>query len=369
MTNNPSIEMIEEGRLDEKQQTVLLIEDNSIDAHLILSFINKLPGAPFRVISETRLDDGINRLLKNGIDLILLDLCLPDSRDLDTLIKLQEQVSTVPIIVLTGLNNEDIAVESVKCGAQDYLVKGQTDSSLLGRSMRYAIERKKAERDIHSYQEQLRSLAAEVSLTEDRERRRIAHDLHDHIGQLLVLAKMKLSTFQSTFGEQVAKPVEEINVLVDDAIRYTRSLTAELSPPVLYEIGLEAAILWQAEQLQMRHNIKVIVEVNKEPIQLADEMRGLLFRAVRELLHNVIKHARAHQIIIRLTGQVDHILIEIIDDGTGFDTKIIDRKNRQQHGFGIFSIQERLKYIGGSLLFESEVGKGTRVFLSAPKFC
>ncbi len=369
MSNNPSSEMIEEGRFNEMQQTVLLIEDNSIDAHLIQAYINKMPGAPFQVIWETRLDDGISRLKKKGIDLILLDLCLPDSQDLDTLLKVQKQVSTVPIIVLTGLNDEDIAVESVKCGAQDYLVKGQTDSSLLRRSMRYAIERKRAERDIHSYQEQLRSLAAEVSLTEERERRRIAHDLHDHIGQLLVLAKMKLSSFHSTFGKQVAKPVGEINELVDNAIRYTRSLTAELSPPVLYELGLEAAILWQAEQLQMRHDIKVVVEVNDEPIQLADEMRGLLFRAVRELLHNVIKHARAHQITIRLTGQVDHILIEIIDDGTGFDTKIIDRKNCQQHGFGIFSIQERLKYIGGSLFIESEVGKGTRVLLSAPKFC
>jgi len=325
-----------------------------------------MSGAPFRVVWETRLADGLKRLVEKDIDLVLLDLYLPDSNDLESLRLVQELVTDVPVIVMTGLNNEETAVEAVKCGAQDYLVKGQTDSALLGRAMRYAIERKHAEVNIRSYQEQLRSLTAEVSLTEERERRRIAQDLHDHIGQLLVLAKMKLSSFHTIFGEQIVKPVEEISDLLDNAIRYTRSLTAELSPPVLYELGLEAAILWYAEQMQMRHKIKVVVEVDKTPIPLADEMRGLLFRAVRELLHNIVKHAKARNVSITLTGQTEGITIVITDDGVGFN---IDLTNEQQHGYGLFSIQERLRYIDGSLTIESEPGKGTRAIIVAPQFC
>ncbi|MEW6214863.1 MAG: MEDS domain-containing protein [Nitrospirota bacterium] len=220
-------------------------------------------------------------------------------------------------------------------------------------------ERKRAEEDL------LRSLASEVLLTGERERRRIATDLHDHISQTLAISKIKLGTLRELLSStDLTKHVDVIRELIEQTIQYTRSLTSELSPPILYELGFEAAVEWLAEQIQEKHGIIIDFEDDKQPKPMNDEIRTLLFKAVRELLINVVRHAQAHKAKVSVQRDVNNIRIIVEDDGVGFNISEINLGRISR--FGLFSIRERLKYFGGHFEVKSEPGHGTRVTLVAP---
>lgn len=225
-------------------------------------------------------------------------------------------------------------------------------------------EKKKAEEKIETYQEELRSLASELSLAEERERRRIASMLHDNIGQILALSRIKLgSLFDSAGTEEIKGEVQEVRHLVEQAITYTRSLTFELSPPILYELGFEAALEWYGEQMQEQHGFAFTFNKDDEPKPMDEEAGVFLFMSVRELLVNIAKHAGASNVRVAVMKSGHDIVIEVEDDGVGFSTGGTDREFA---GYGLFSIRERLKHLGGRMEINSSRGKGTYVTLVAP---
>jgi signal transduction histidine kinase len=220
------------------------------------------------------------------------------------------------------------------------------------------LERQVAERTAS-----LRRLASEVCLAEERERRQIAEDLHDHLGQALALIKMRLTMLR---GDAVLgghdKALGELVSLSDQAIRYSRSLTFELSPPVLYELGLGPALDWLAEQIQKKHGIEVKVR-DRSRWALPDDIKVMLWKSGRELLHNVIKHSGAEKATIALETSRSQVLLTVTDDGVGFDLAAARRDVRDR--FGLFSIEERLHQLGGRMTVNSAPGKGTAVCLEA----
>ena len=227
-------------------------------------------------------------------------------------------------------------------------------------------ERKQAEEKLHIYQEQLRSLASELSLTEQRERRRLATDLHDSIGQVLAISKIKLDALRSTAPlSPVAGDLDEVRELIGEAIEQTRSLTFDLSPPVLYELGLSAAVEAFVEKIQKLHGIQVNFTDDSQPKPLSEDTRVLLFRAVQELLINSIKHGRANNARISTQRDGDRIRIEVEDDGIGFDVSEIDSHAKNADKFGFFSIRERLHHLGGRFEIFSKPGQGTHATLVA----
>ena len=227
-------------------------------------------------------------------------------------------------------------------------------------------ERKRAEEKVRLYEEQLRSLISELSLVEEEERRRIATDLHDHIGQILALAKIKLESLREMASSTgLAVPLDPIREMIEQAIQYTRTLTFELSPPILYELGFEAAVEWLTEQIQEQHGILVGFEDDLQPKPMSHELRILLFKAVRELVINIVKHAQARSAKVSIRRDDKHIHVLIRDDGYGFNP-FKDNPSGKMRGFGLFSIRERLKHFGGNFEIESNPGHGTRVTLVAP---
>lgn len=224
--------------------------------------------------------------------------------------------------------------------------------------------RRAAEEKMNHYQDQLRHLAAEMAVAGEQERRRIAVSLHDGLGQSLVLCKMKLEAVKADADSPVKRQLQPVVRLMEEAIRDTRSLTFQLSPPVLHEIGLTAAIEWLAEQLEAQHGmtIRVTCTAAREPAGLAE--RVTLFQSVRELLLNTIKHARASIIAIDIRLKRDHLEIVVKDDGTGFDPETLQGAGRK--GLGLFNIQERLQLISGTMTIRSHPGKGTSITLVAP---
>ncbi len=226
---------------------------------------------------------------------------------------------------------------------------------------------KQVQAEISAYQQRLRSLASELSLTEERERRRLAADLHDHIGQILALAQIRLGELsQETSSGQSLNTVGEIREYIGQAIRYTRSLTFELGLPVLYDLGLEAAVEWLADQFQEQHALVINISHDDQPKPLGEAASLLIFRVIRELLTNVVKHSHATQVEITVTRVGDYLNLQVKDNGIGFDTSEFGNKSARAGGYGLFSIRERLNHLGGYLEVASEAGQGTTATITVP---
>lgn len=226
-------------------------------------------------------------------------------------------------------------------------------------------ERRQAEEKIQVYQEQFRSLIFKLALLEERERKRISEELHDNISQNLAFSKIKIAALRES-SAGIARELDEIRELIDQAIQFTRSLTLELNPRVLYDLGFEAAIEWLAKQIQKKHGIMVDFASDGKLKQLNSEMSVLLFRIVRELLINSVKHAKAHNARVTIRSDDDNLRINVEDNGIGFDISKIWHYSGKTESFGLVSIRERINYLGGTIEITSQPGQGTRVTLICP---
>lgn len=219
-----------------------------------------------------------------------------------------------------------------------------------------------------SYQKQLRSLASKLSKAEEQERNRIATELHDNLGQLLTMSKMKLDQLAANEGaESLDSEIDELTDLLNEAITFTRNLMSELKPPpALDHEHFGRAVLWVVEKMK-QHNLTVTIEDDKQPKPLDGELQTVLLQSIKELLLNVVKHAGVDEAKVVISRNDNHIEIDVIDDGEGFeltDKELISYQDEK--GFGLFNIKERVDLVGGDFKLESAPGKGTRAKLVAP---
>jgi PAS domain S-box-containing protein len=231
------------------------------------------------------------------------------------------------------------------------------------------LEQRVTERTAVSEQraDQLRALAMELTRAEHRERRRLARILHDHLQQLLVGARFRLESMRKQLDNgQCGTIITEIDGLLFDSLNVSRSLTIQLSPAILHDLGLAPALKWLGKETSAKHALEVEVEADTEAEPDDEDLRVLLFEAVRELLFNVVKHAGANvaRVVMRRVGA--GVQIDVSDDGAGFDSQETRAGGCSGTGLGLFSIRERLGLLGGRLEVESSVGQGTTVRLSAP---
>jgi PAS domain S-box-containing protein len=229
-------------------------------------------------------------------------------------------------------------------------------------------ERRVAERthELQCSHERLRALASELTLTEQRERRRLATELHDYLAQLVVASRLKLSqTIPRITDTTASASLANVNQMLDQALTYTRSLVAELSPHILYQFGLSKYLIWLGEQMK-EHSLHVTVKTGTPSLKLPDDQAVLLFQSVRELLFNIVKHARTDQASITVNVDGDNKLwICVEDGGVGFDVTALFKQ--EFHGkFGLFSIRERMELLGGEFELSSSSGAGTLATLRLP---
>ena len=223
------------------------------------------------------------------------------------------------------------------------------------------------EREVRERTAQLGRVASELALAEERERRTIASDLHDHIGQALALIKSRLVSMQgdSVFGG-LEQRFEDVLTLVDQTIQSARTLTFEISPPVLYDLGLEPAVDWLCRQARKKHGLKAEMTSGGRTTALPNDVRITLFRSIQELLLNAAKHARASSVRVAFDWSEDALRIEVRDDGVGFDAAREEALVIDKGAFGLFSIRERMRSRDGTLAIVSAPGRGTSVTLTMP---
>ncbi len=229
-------------------------------------------------------------------------------------------------------------------------------------------DRKETERKLREHEAQLKSLTSELSLAEERERRRIAAGIHDDIAQRLALAKLELKSMQNSISDRDTLTLLESQCKTMDRIMEdARSLTFELSNPLLYEIGVEAAVeSWLTEEIQEKCGIKCKFTSQGPEISLDEDIRVVLYQGVRELLTNIVKHANANKVEVHVVKSYNQINVIVEDDGTGIIKPKLSSSERGREGFGLFNIRERLEYLGGNLNIKSTPKKGTRVTMSIP---
>ncbi len=221
---------------------------------------------------------------------------------------------------------------------------------------------------IAAKQHSLRRLASRLSSAEELQRRQIAANLHDRVAQDLALSRNKLGQLRAEADQ--ADPARtsalaEAMGLLDHAIQDTRELTFELCPPMLYELGLAAALDWLAERTRRRHGLAAEFTDDGQPKPLDEDVQALLFRGAQELLANVVKHARADRARMDLSRQAERVVLTVTDDGVGTAVAKAARASRTPEGFGLLSLRERISYVGGRVEISSS-GGGTRVTLTVP---
>jgi PAS domain S-box-containing protein len=257
--------------------------------------------------------------------------------------------------------------EDLKKSYEEILLRQASMLNISEDLLKEVEERKIAEERIKEYSSHLRKFSSQMALVEEQERRRIANLLHDSIGQNLALTKIKLEELKElSSSEALSTHFNELQKIIDEAINSARSLTFDISPPILYELGFEAAIEWLGEQTLKTHNILFEFRDDRKSKPLTNMSRVVLYQAIREFLINIIKHSKAHKVKIFLQKNEGDICINIEDDGIGFDIQDISSKMLDSGSFGLFSVRERLIFIGGHFEINSVPGQGTQIILTAP---
>lgn len=388
---------------------LLIIEDDDDHAFMLVRALTRGGLEVFHERVDT-LQSLMEALDASPWGAIIPDYSLPGFSGLDALRTVRAKGLDIPFILVSGVIGEEAAVEVMKAGAHDFILKRnlarltpalerELQETEIRRERRKAVEalqrahdeleervrnrtselvatnaalqaeimeRWQAEKKILSYQEELRSLSSELLLTEERERRRISVAIHDQIGQPLALVNLRLGALKKLAeSEGFAGSFDEVRSLVNQVIEHSRSLNYELSPPILYEAGLEAALASLASNFSKEYGLTVEFHCDRRQKQLTGNISVLLFQAVRELLVNAVKHASPRKVVVISRKSKNNIMILVEDDGIGFDYHAFaDGGNIKS--FGLFSLRERLTHLEGSLEVETAPGRGTRITLRSP---
>lgn len=227
---------------------------------------------------------------------------------------------------------------------------------------------KQMEERLIMQRDRLRDLASQLTIVAEQERRRLAIVLHDNVKQTIAFAKMRVGTLiGQTDLLEIAAGLDAVKTILDQALRETRTLEFELSPLALRPgIPFRQAIQWLVKNVEQKRGLNCHLAMNDDTGTISEELKLVLFKAIRELLINVVKHAAVDEVFVDIRKVGQNIEVEVLDHGAGFDVKVLDVMDPRSKGFGLFSMQERFADFGGSVDVSSELGRGTRVLLVIP---
>lgn len=230
------------------------------------------------------------------------------------------------------------------------------------------LEQRVAERtaELSASNERLAKTASELTQAEEQERQRIAAGLHDLVGEGLVTARLRLGMLKAELPDEPSRRVEEVRDQLKKVIEMIRVLTFQISNPLLYEVGLGAALESLLMRLAEGQPFQAEFEADAEPEHLSDGVKGILYRVVGELLVNIVTHAGAETVRLTIRTPDDRLIIAVEDDGVGFEMPELDSWSQRTTGLGLFKARDRIGGLGGKLTIESTPGRGTRAEVDIP---
>jgi len=349
---------------------ILILEDDSTDAELTRFALRK-GGLAFSWSRVETKEEYVAALDQRPPALILSDYSLPGFNGHDALALAQEKCPETPFIFVTGTMGEEVAIETLKSGATDYVLKTRLSRLIpaVHRALREAgerTERRHAEEKLRESHAQLRSLSIYLQSVREEERTRIAREVHDELGQALTSCKLDLSWIAGKLPRDQKPLIAKARALtahIDSTIQMVRRIATELRPGILDHLGLAAALEWQANEFQTRTGIKCDVNIHLRDMALDPDLNTTFFRIFQETLTNIIRHAGATQVAVELKESAGHIILLVKDNGRGISKSEIT--NTQS--MGLLGMRERAALLGGKFKIDSlSRGKGTKVTVRVP---
>jgi signal transduction histidine kinase len=353
---------------------VLLVEDNALDTQIVKALILNSHGE-FECMATGSLASALDCIAATRFDAILLDLNLPDCQGLDTFLELEKHATGVAIVPLTATDDDRFAIEAVRRGAQDYLVKGAVTGPLLLRSLRYAIERKQIQEALGRARDELeirvaertaelRALSHRLVEAQETERRTIARELHDEVGQALTGLKLVLGTAVRQSDEKRLESLVQAQSVLSDLMGRVRDLSLDLRPSVLDDLGLLHALLWHIERYSKQTGVQVdFTHGGLDGRRFRSEIETSAFRIVQEALTNVARYAAVDRVDLEAQVEDGVMTLKIKDQGGGFDVVAALAAHRS---IGLAGMRERAGLLNGSLTIDSSPGKGTSITARLP---
>ena len=346
-----------------KLYRILVVEDNPGDYVLLEQYL-QLSQLPIETIIHAANMAAATALAKDNVfDIVMLDLTLPDSTGVASVITLNQLLPKTPIVVFSGLSTIEIAMESISLGAQDYLIKGEFDERLLAKSVQYSIERKRTKEELAEQQIKQQKLITEVTIqAQEKEKNELGRELHDNINQILATVKIYLGVVKS--GQNVPEDlVGKCYEYVNEAMEEIRKLSHSLVTPSLGDISLKEALQQLVENINLLKGLQVQLLVDEKYNEQAKDKNKelMLYRIVQEQLNNITKYAQPKEAVISLKIDSGNLFLSVADNGVGFDT------TQKSKGIGLKNISSRVEFHSGNMNIISAPGQGCTLEVYIPR--
>jgi signal transduction histidine kinase len=356
---------IAELRMDQSSKVnILLVDDEPKNLFALRELLGSLKQ---NLISAPSGEEALRVALKNDLAVILLDVRMPGMDGFETarLLRSRERSRLTPVVFLTAAAEEmDSVFRGYEVGAVDYLIKPIVPEVLKSKVAVFVdLARKTAQ--LAESEQKLRALAAHLISVREEERSHIAREIHDELGQVLTGLKMEVAWLAKRLNEDqqpLLEKTESMGQLIDQTVQTVRKISTGLRPEVLDEMGLVAAIGWQAKEFQKRTGIRCRLSLPPEIGALERELSTTMFRVFQEILTNVARHSRATRVDVDLKNQQKSLVLEVADNGVG----ISNGETNGRRSLGLLGMQERALRVGGEVNIGSVPGHGTRVVVTIP---
>ena len=360
---------------------VVLLEVSALVRRTIEEYF--LAHAPDLTLSMAASLQEFDRLLGPGgrADAVLIGPTPGELSTLDTLRKLRSQHPDLPAVLIAARADGEAAIAAFKLGAQDYILQKpdylaevvfslsnilrQADTQRSNMQLTRELEslNRSLEAQVQTRTSELQALSMRLLKVQEDERRAIARELHDHLGQLLTGLKFQLDAARKDAPPPVQAILAEALGTSDEILRFLREMTQQLRPRVLDDLGLVPAIEWHINQFQRQTGITVTMDVSLPAQRLPGELETVVFRLVQEALTNIARHSGAKSATVTLTTGEGKLLVEVTDRGTGFD---LEARLAARDSLGLTGMRERVTLASGNFEIFSWVGQGTQVHAEFP---
>ncbi len=346
---------------------VLLVEDDEDDYILVRDLLSEVRHTEYEVQWVPKYEEALKAIEEPTHDVCLLDYRLGERNGLDLLYEAIGRSYCVPIVFVTGQGDFEVDMEAMKAGAADFLAKGEINGPLLDRSIRYSIEQRKILENLRESEGQCRLLSSQLLAAQEMERRNIAREIHDSIGQTLAAIKFGaeevLDKIRRGNSGDAAEKLENVVFMLQNASAEVRRIQMDLRPAMLDDLGILVTLNWFCREFEKIYStIRVEKRIKIEEEEIPQPLKITLFRIIQEAFNNIAKHSKGNRAVLSLEGNRSKTVLTIEDNGQGFDPE--EARARYRKGMGLSSMRERAELSGGSFAVESARGRGTTLRVS-----
>jgi signal transduction histidine kinase len=341
--------------------SILVVEDNDHDFTLLNEYISRTGLPTSNVVHVNRMKHALEVLEKDNPDLIFLDLALPDSEGIESFQTIHGAAPHLSIIILSGLSDKQVALRTILLGAQDYLVKGSFDETLLAKSIEYSIERKKMQEEMIKREIEKQKLITTIAIqAQEKERKLIGRELHDNINQILATAKLYVDI--AIREDEVDKELlYKSHEYIMKAIREIRSVSKSLILGSMKNVCLEDALKELINSMKIHSSLSIVLEIEKDATEnLAADNKLAIYRIIQEQLSNILKHSEATHASVTLKKFSGKLVVCINDDGVGAESE------QKSNGIGLHNIAGRVDMQNGTMEIITAPGKGYLLNIELP---